>query len=187
MTPRTLRTLLAAAAATGLLALTGCGSIDVSTDDAPPSPRPTSSGPTTSSTQPTGEATASAAPAADDGQVPNPCELLTPADVNALTSREITQIDRDNAGSGATRTCQWQLEEGVLAVFLAPTTADDFAIRDPEAVDVDGIGDEAYTSSGHLFVRTGELSIDVYATGSTDDAGNQTVATATAEKIINQL
>src|SRR5687768_10335411 len=92
MTPRTLRTLLAAAAATGLLALTGCGSIDVSTDDAPPSPRPASSGPTTSSTQPTGEATASAAPAADDGQVPNPCELLTPADVNALTSREITQI-----------------------------------------------------------------------------------------------
>ncbi|SHM56283.1 DUF3558 family protein [Cryptosporangium aurantiacum] len=182
MTARTVRVLLAATAATGLFALTACGSIDVSTDDAAPSPRPTTSA---ASASPTVEPTTDTA--ADSGEVPNPCELLTPADVNALTSREITQVDRGDADSGPTRTCQWQLEEGVLAVFLSPTSADDFAVRDPDAIDVDGVGDEAYTSAGHLFVRSGDLLVDVYATGAGDEAGDQTVATATAEKIISQL
>lgn len=179
MTARILRLSLAATAAAGLLALTGC-TIDLS-GAADPTPSPT----TSASTQPTTDA--SVGPAGQAGEIPNPCELLTPADVNQLTSREITQIDRDSSGPGQTRTCQWQLEQGVLAVFLSKTSESDFAVRDPAAVTVDGVGDGAYTSSGHLFVRSGELQIDVYATGATDDGGNATVATATAANIIGKL
>lgn len=178
MTARILRLSLAAAAA-GLLALTGC-TIDLggATD---PTPSPT----TSASTQPT--TSVSVTVASESGEIPNPCELLTPAEVNQLTSREITRIDREASSPGETRTCQWQLAQGVLAVFLSKTSESDFAVRDPAAVKVDGVGDDAYTSSGHLFVRSGELAIDVYATGATDDAGNETVATATAKNIIGKL
>jgi hypothetical protein len=179
MTVRILRLSLAATAAAGLLALTGC-TIELG-DSADPTPSPA----TSASTQPTASATAE--PAAEGGEIPNPCELLTPADVNQLTGREITQIDRDSSGPGETRTCQWQLEQGVLAVFLSKTSESDFAVRDPAAVDVDGIGDDAYTSAGHLFVRSGELAIDVYATGATDDTGNEAVATATVENLIGKV
>ncbi|GAA0259326.1 DUF3558 family protein [Cryptosporangium japonicum] len=191
MTARTLRLLLAAAATTGVFALTGCGKITISTDGSSPSTTPTGA-----AQQPSSAATAS-----DDGQAAsdglgtdvnqlNPCKLLTPAEVNQFTGREITQIDRDNSTAGTTRYCQWQLEQGVLVLSLSPTSADDFAVRDPAAQDFDGVGDEAFTSSGHLYVRSGDLSIDVYSTSKGGDGGsaeNIAVEKTVAQRVIDQL
>ncbi|WP_035856700.1 DUF3558 family protein [Cryptosporangium arvum] len=192
MTARTLRLMFAAAAAAGVFALTGCGTITISTDDATPSATPSGA-----AQQPSSAATASG----DDGQAAsdglgtdvttlNPCTLLTPAEVNQFTGREITQIDRDNATAGTTRYCQWQLEQGVLVLSLSPTSADDFAVRDPAAQDFDGVGDEAFTSSGHLYVRSGDLSIDVYSTSKGGDGGsaeNIAVEKTVAQRVIDQL
>ncbi|MFG1924246.1 DUF3558 family protein [Cryptosporangium sp. NPDC048952] len=188
MTARTLRLMFASAAAAGVFALTGCGTITISTDDATPSATPTGA-----AQQPSTAATASG----DDGQAAgglgtdvnnlDPCKLLTPTEVNTFTGREITQIDRDNATVGTTRYCQWQLEQGQLVLSLSPTSADDFAVRDPAAQDFTGVGDEAFTSSGHLYVRSGDLSIDVYSTAKDGDAANLDVDKTVAQRVIDQL
>ncbi|TQS40230.1 DUF3558 family protein [Cryptosporangium phraense] len=184
MTARTLRRTLATVAAAGLFALTGCGTITISTDDASASPTPTSA---SAAKQPSSAATTETGTAAGDGETPNPCKLLTPADVNSLTKKEITQIDRSNSEAGSTRYCQWQLEAGVLAVFLSPSSPGDFDVRDPAAQDYDGVGDKAFTAGGHLYVLKGNLQIDVYATSGGNDAENLAVEKAVAEKVISQL
>lgn len=189
MTARTLRLLAAAAAATGVLALTGCGTITISTDDASATPTAGAQQPSTAATTPAGD-TRAAGGLGTDVTTLNPCQLLTPTEVNQFTGREITQIDRDNATVGTTRYCQWQLEQGVLLLSLSPTSAADFAVRDPAAQDFAGVGDEAFTSSGHLYVRSGDLSIDVYSTSKGGDGGsaeNIAVEKTVAQRVIDQL
>ena len=172
MTATFFRRSLATAAAAAVVALAGCTATE------------------TTSTPAASAAPATSAAASSPGttSLPDVCALLTTADVAALTSRSVTQVDRDGLTVTApTRHCQWQLANGDLAVFLSTTTEADFKVRDPAATNVSGIGDEAYTSSGHLFVRSGGKQLDVYATGSTDDAGNLTVASATAEKLLPKI
>ena len=190
MTARSLRVLFAAAAAAGVFALTGCGTITISTDDASPSATPTGAAqqPSTAATD-SGDGQAATGLGTDVANL-NPCQLLTPTEVNQFTSREITQIDRDNATAEGTRYCQWQLEQGVLVLSLSPTSAADFEIRDPAAVAADGVGDDAYTSSGHLYVRSGDLAIDVYSTSKGGDGGsaeNVEVEKTVAQRVIDQL
>ena len=62
------------------------------------------------------------------GDLPNPCTLLTRAEVSTLAGgKQITQVDEDGEKDGATtRYCQWQLAGGQLAVFLSKTTSSNF-------------------------------------------------------------
>jgi hypothetical protein len=188
MTARSLRLLLAAAAATGVFALTGCGTITISTDDASPSATPTGAAqqPSTAATAGGNDPQAATGLGTDVANL-NPCQLLTPTEVNQFTSREIARVDRDNATAEGTRYCQWQLDQGVLVLSLSPTSAADFEIRDPAAVAVDGVGDDAYTSSGHLYIRSGDLSIDVYSTAQGGDPANVGIEKTVAQRVIDQL
>jgi hypothetical protein len=122
------------------------------------------------------------------GRLSRPCTLLTNAEVTQLTGHAVTRTDPDGLGTDApTRHCQWQLESGDLAIFLTTTTESDFKVRDPAAQDVSGVGDEAYTSAGHLFVRTDQTQVDIYARSADDDATNLAVAKATFEKLLPKV
>jgi hypothetical protein len=116
----------------------------------------------------------------DEGDLPDPCTLLSEAEVVDLTGREITQIDEDGGADGdATRYCQWQQAGGQLAVFLSRTTAEDFEITIDEAEWIDGVGQDAYAHSGHLYVLHGTVQIDVYSRGASESrnlADEQAVA-----------
>ncbi|MEV4277466.1 hypothetical protein [Actinoplanes xinjiangensis] len=160
---------------------------------------PTSKAGPTSQAGPTGEAetTGKAAPAEekapgkasvkDAGDLPDPCTLLAEAEVVDLTDREITQIDEDGGAAGdATRYCQWQQSGGQLAVFLSRTTAEDFDITIDEAEWVDGVGLDAYTHSGHLYVLHGTVQIDVYSRGASD-ARNLADARSVAKTLIPRI
>jgi hypothetical protein len=175
MTARSLRVSLAAVAAVGAVALTGCGAA-AATD--------------ASASTPAGSAAPAAATTAATTQAgfPDPCTLLTNAEVTQLTGHAVTRTDPDGLGTDApTRHCQWQLESGDLAIFLTTTTESDFKVRDPAAQDVSGVGDEAYTSAGHLFVRTDQTQVDIYARSADDDATNLAVAKATFEKLLPKV
>jgi hypothetical protein len=123
----------------------------------------------------------------DAGDIPDPCTLLSEAEVVDLTGREITQIDEDGGSAGdVTRYCQWQQSGGQLAVFLSRTTADDFQVTVDEAEWVDGVGQDAYTHSGHLYVLHGTVQIDVYSRGASD-AKNLSHAKAVAKTLIPRI
>ncbi|MFC4070053.1 hypothetical protein [Actinoplanes subglobosus] len=123
----------------------------------------------------------------DSGDIPDPCTLLSEAEVVDLTGREITQIDEDGGSAGdVTRYCQWQQSGGQLAVFLSRTTAEDFEITVAEAEWVDGVGQYAYTHSGHLYVLYGTVQIDVYSRGASDSR-NLADAKAVAKTLIPRI
>ncbi|MBL7254236.1 DUF3558 family protein [Paractinoplanes lichenicola] len=106
----------------------------------------------------------------DSGDIPDVCRLLSKQEVTSLTGRTITQIDEDGAEPGeATRFCQWQQEDGQLAVFLSRTTAADFDVMIAEATPVDGVGEDAFLLSGHLYVLYGTVQLDIYSRGGSDD------------------
>lgn len=175
---------LVALTAVVAVALTGgCGAVGdaaagSASDIAGISPTPASGG--------AGTAPTPAATTTSDGDIPDPCTLLTKAEVVDLTSREITQID-DDGGAEGTRYCQWQQSGGQLAIFLGRTTPGDFAVRNSEAEPVDGLGDDAFWLSGHLFVRHGTVQIDVYSRGADPESGNRTDAKAVAETLLDRI
>jgi hypothetical protein len=125
-------------------------------------------------------------PAGPGGNFPDPCTLLSDAEVTQLTGRDITQIDKDGADpTASTRYCQWQQSSGQLAVFLTRMTSDDFMVARADSPTIAGVGDDAYSRDGHLFVLTGKTQIDVYARG--DDAQNQDEATKVAAALIPKV
>ena len=67
-----------------------------------------------------------------------------------------------------TRFCQWQQDGGQLAVFLSRTTPADFQVTVAEAEAVDGVGEDAFRHSGHLYVLHGTVQVDVYARGGSE-------------------
>lgn len=119
----------------------------------------------------TSESTSTSGPAA--AALPDPCTLLSDADVTNLTGRQISQIDKDGADAAASvRYCQWQLNSGQLAVFLSTTTKGDFETAKSAAegaTDVTGLGDGGYAASGHLYVLSGTIQLDVYVRGGSDE------------------
>src|SRR6478672_8867171 len=139
---------------------------------------------------PTTEATSSAVaqgPAAEGGNIPDPCTLLSDAEVTGLTGRDITQIDKDGAdATTSTRYCQWQQSSGQLAVFLSRATGDDFTVARADSPSIPGIGDDAYWRDGHLYVQIGGAQIDVYARGG-DDQQSQAEAEKVAQALIPRL
>jgi hypothetical protein len=131
--------------------------------------------PAVAATSPTPAATATAAADSgfgsvkDSGDIPDPCTLLDRAEVADLTAREVTQIDEDGAEPGeAARYCQWQQSGGQLAVFLSRTSPADFQVTVADAEPVDGVGEDAFAHSGHLYVLYGTVQLDVYSRGASD-------------------
>ncbi|AEV83600.1 hypothetical protein ACWT_2841 [Actinoplanes sp. SE50] len=144
-----------------LLASAGCGVINNA--DAAPAP-------TVAPTPAVSAASVSPTSIKDNGDIPDPCTLLSRAEVTSLTGRRITQVDRDGAAPGdVSRFCQWQQDSGQLALFLSRTTADDFKVTVAEAHDVDGVGQAAFTANGHLYVLYGTVQVDVYSRGGSDE------------------
>jgi hypothetical protein len=138
--------------------------------------------PNASSSTSAGDPTSSAVaqnPKGEGGNIPDPCTLLSEAEVTGLTGRDITQIDKDGADANApTRYCQWQQSAGQLAVFISRTNSDDFKVAQADSASIPGIGDDAYWRDGHLYVLTGSTQLDVYTRGG-DDRQSQ----AEAEKV----
>jgi hypothetical protein len=161
-----------------ILALAGCGR------DASPPPPPAA--PSTSATEATSSAAAQS-PTGEGGNIPDPCTLLSDAEVTQLTGRDITQVDKDGADATAsTRYCQWQQSSGQLAIFLSRTTSDDFTVAQADSPPIPGLGDAAYSKDGHLYVLVGRTQLDVYARGGDEvQSGSEaeTVAAALLPKM----
>ncbi|MEV4352147.1 DUF3558 family protein [Actinoplanes sp. NPDC049596] len=142
------------------------------------------SAPAASAPTPTTPAARSGFGSSDQADIPDPCALLSRHDVRELTHREVTQIDEDGADDSApTRYCQWQQEDGQLAIFLGRTTPQDFRPTVDGNETVDGLGDDAYFSAGHLYVLDGTMQIDVYSRGGDDLPDAQRVAEAVIARL----
>jgi hypothetical protein len=154
-----------------ILALAGCGR-----DEAPPAAQSESAAEQTSSS-------AVQNPQVAGANFPDPCTLLSDAEVTGLTGRDITQIDKDGADASApTRYCQWQQSSGQLAVFVARSNAEEFKTAQADAPSIPGIGDDAYWRDSHLYVLVGRTQLDVYSRG-----GDEAQSQAEAEKVAGAL
>lgn len=175
------RTAVVAAAACGLFTLSGCQFLEKDEPAAAPTPAATSSAKPTPSGKATGKTTG--------GDLPNPCTLLTKAEVTTIAGgKQVTQVDEDGEKDGAaTRYCQWQLAGGQLAIFLSKTSASDFKEAHAQHQKVTGVGDEAATDSGHLYVRHGDILIDSYARVSGNEGATAQMAKNAALKVIAKL
>jgi hypothetical protein len=169
---------LAAASFVAAATLSGCGLLDsgAKDDSASAAGIPTPSGaaatPAETPAQPTpsGSAVSGLGAVKDSGDIPDPCTLLTKAQVTDLTGRAITQVDQDGASPGdVSRFCQWQQDSGQLALFVSRTTKEDFETVINGATPVDGVGQDAFQLAGHLYVLYGTVQIDVYSRGASDD------------------
>lgn len=170
----------------GILAVTillaGCGS-DRSGDNAPTNAAPAATTPGTTSTT----SVSAQEPTAESGTIPDPCTLLSDAEVTQLTGREITQIDKDGEEPTApVRFCQWQQPSGQLAVFLTRTTQDDFTVEKADTPSIPGIGDDAYWRDGHLYVLVKTIGIDVYSRGG-EESQNQVEAEKVATALLPKV
>jgi hypothetical protein len=175
----------------GVLGSAASGGVpdSASTTKAAPKPTTDSTGKAGSGNDGSGESGSSskADSVKDSGDLPDPCTLLSKDEVVELTGREITQVDEDGGAAGdATRYCQWQQSGGQLALFLTRTTADDFQVTVDQAKPVDGVGEDAYTHSGHLYVLYGTVQVDVYSRGASD-ATNLSHAKAVAKTVIPRI
>jgi len=161
---RPLSALVAATATAALIALSGCA--DDTSEQAAADPLPTPAQvPSATSSANTGLGSVK-----DAGDIPDPCPLLTDGDVIDLTGREVSRMDKDDAQAGeSTRYCQWQQPSGQLDVFLSRTTEADFQTAIVGAQPVDGVGEDAFSLSGHLYVLYGTVQIDVYSRGDSDE------------------
>jgi hypothetical protein len=172
----------------------GCGLESVTINGGSPTAQPTAAAPTPTGKEEAGTNEASQEKAAenddsvkDGGDLPDPCTLLSGTEVRDLTDRNITQIDKDGAQPGdITRYCQWQQAGGQLALFLSRTTAADFRVTVAEAEQVDGVGEDAFWHSGHLYVLYGTVQIDVYSRGGSE-AANQADASKVAKVVIPNI
>ena len=157
-------TVLTAVAAVALSG--GCGILESAT--AGPTAAPTTA-PGATVPSPTGSADSGLGSVKDAGDIPDPCTLLGEAEVRSLTGRNVTRVDEDGGDAGdITRFCQWQQDGGQLAVFLSRTTPADFQVTVAEAEAVDGVGEDAFRHSGHLYVLQGTVQVDVYARGGSE-------------------
>jgi hypothetical protein len=184
---------IAALAAAGLIALSGCkiGGGKDATSGTPTTAPTAAEASAKASTNPSGKPSAKSSAskkAGTNGALPDVCTLLTRAEVSAMAGgKQVAQVDPDGAKPGDTvRHCQWQMSGARLAIFLSPTTAAEFTQAHGKSEAVPGVGDAAYMSSGHLYVRHGNILIDVYATSGSEAAGEK-LAKSAALKVIERL
>lgn len=185
-------------AAVAAVSLTGCGLLGQAAGTAgAATPEPTPAGTSSTGTSSTGSdddgdgdtgaGSGFGNSVKDSGDLPDPCTLLSDAEVTSLTGRTITQTDRDDAEPGeATRYCQWQQESGQLDVFLSRTTQSDYDLVIADATPVDGLGEKAYELGGHLIVLYGTVQVDVYSRGDSDQE-NMTKARKVVEVLLPKI
>ncbi|MBQ1076608.1 DUF3558 family protein [Micromonospora sp. C31] len=190
--------LVTLAALVAVCLTTGCDLIESTTAEGPPTAGATIA-PTAGASAATPSATdaAAATPSAtgggssglvkDSGDIPDPCTLLTGAEVVELTGRTVIRRDEDGGDAGdVTRFCQWQQASGQLAVCLSRTTAVEFGVTVAAAKPVDGVGEEAHWHSGHLYFLHGTVQIDVYSRGGSD-AQNLADARQVAQVLVTRV
>jgi hypothetical protein len=161
----------------GLLTLAGCR-LPGESDDTPANSSAAGGG-TNASPAPTSNASGS--------PLPDICTLLTKDDVADLTNREVTIMTNEGGNSSGARYCQWQLSAGQLTVTVNNETRESFDVRNQQSTPVDGIGETAYSLSGHLYVFQNGRAVDVYASSSDSDSTNLEVEKNTAEKVLPTL
>jgi hypothetical protein len=174
-------------ASLAVVATGGCGLLGSDNGESPGNSA--NAAPTATPTGPAPAATARSGfgSVKDTGDIPDPCKLLSEAEVVDLTGREITRTDRDEAEPGSvTRYCQWQQSGGQLAIFLARTTPSEFDNTIAGATPVTGVGQDAFALAGHLYVLYGTVQIDVYSRGGSDDE-NLADARKIAEVLIPRI
>jgi hypothetical protein len=182
-----------AIAAAGLIALSGCkigGGKDAASGNTPAN-APATASPSASASGKSGSTAspkASTSKKSGSNALPDVCTLLTRAEVSALAGgKQVAQVDPDNAKpTDTTRFCQWQLSGARLAVFLSPTTASEFTQEHGTHRKVTNLGDDAAFFSGHLYVRSGNIVIDVYASNGSDEASEK-MAKSTAVKLLDRI
>jgi hypothetical protein len=168
--------------------LSGCQFLEkdepASTSNSAPTPAASASG----SAKPTPSGKASGGPARS-GDLPDVCTLLSKQEVSTIAGgKQVTQVDEDGQPAGSTtRHCQWQLAGGQLAVFLAKTTASEFAQAHGKQQKVTGVGDDARSADGHLYVLHGDIQIDAYARVSGNEGSGLQMAKNAALKVIDKL
>ena len=186
---------LAAVAAAGIIALTGC-KIGSGKDAASGSKTTPAAATPSASASASGKSGSTGSPKPSTSKksggtnaLPDVCTLLSRAEVSALAGgKQIVQVDPDDAKpTDTTRYCQWQLSGARLAVFLSPTTATEFTQTHNQGRPVSGLGDGAYFFSGHLYVRKGNIQVDVYASNGNTEADSEKMAKAAAAKVIGRL
>ena len=180
---------LVAIAAAGLIALSGC-KIGTGKDSASGN-SPAAAAPSASASGKSGSTAspkASTSKKSGSNALPDVCTLLTRAEVSALAGgKQVVQVNPDNAKpTDTTRFCQWQLSGARLAVFLSPTTASQFTQEHGTHRKVTNLGDDAAFFSGHLYVRSGNITIDVYASNGSDEASEK-MAKSTAVKLLDRI
>lgn len=184
------RSVVVAAAACGLFALSGCQFLEKDEPAAAPTPATSTSTTTTPSAKASGKASGK-----DNGGnastagFKNPCLLLSRAEVTTIAGgKAVTQVDEDGEKDGAAvRYCQWQLAGGQLAVFLTRTTESDFGTAHGRQQKVTGVGDDARFADGHLYVLHGDVQIDAYARVSGKEGASLQMAKNAALKVIDRL
>ncbi|TFH37282.1 MAG: DUF3558 domain-containing protein [Anaerolineales bacterium] len=92
----------------------------------------------------------------------NPCELLTPAEVESIFG-EPAAADAEPTSAGPVRSCGFHNEGGgkFFILQLGPVTAIEVDAGDPEVTVIADLGDEAVFFSGMLRVRVGETVLQV--------------------------
>jgi hypothetical protein len=187
---------LAAIAAFGVLALAGCDLPGTSPANGAPAPAPSASAPASSASSsadpaeaagPSGSASSSRK-ASTAGTLPDVCQLLSRAEVTALTGKQITTTSADDRKATSTlRYCQWQLNGGQLVVTLSRATKSQFDTRHPDARTVTGLGADAYVLGGHLLVFRDGVEVDVYNSAGASEAASLETAKKVAVKVLSRM
>ena len=174
------RSHLAALILLAALPLAGCGVLDKSDSGTKSTPTPGSAGGAA------GNAKASGGEGSN-GPLPDICTLLSKDDVTGLTHQQVTIMTNEGGNSPNARYCQWQLTQGQLDVTVNVDTRESFDVRNKQSTPVSGVGEAAYSLSGHLYIfQTGRV-VDVYATSADSDQANLDVEKQTAAKVLPKL
>ncbi|GGM40304.1 hypothetical protein ACFFX1_17740 [Dactylosporangium sucinum] len=178
-----------AAVAFAALGLAACDKLPgASTESSTPAAAPASSAaaPAASSAA-SGKASAKPSGSVQAAGLPDICTLLTKAEVGSLTGEQVTLMTDEGGNSPNARYCQWQLSQGQLTVTVNVEDRDNFEIQHKDAKKVVGLGDSAYSLSGHLYVWEDGRDVDVYVSSESSDAANLNVARQTAQKVLPRL
>jgi hypothetical protein len=115
------------------------------------------------------------------GALPDVCAMLSRFEVSGLVGgKPILAVSSDPGPNSSVRYCQWQMSGAQVVIQLSSTTETRFRQDHPNEPRVDGLGDDAFFYSNHLFVRKATIQIDVYASTVEGPANDQKVAKAAA-------
>jgi hypothetical protein len=125
----------------------------------------------------------------DTAAIPDPCTLLTDADVSAISGSQIS--GHNNHASNAIPECSWDSDRGWLRLMLSSTTKDAFhgaSTSDSDSKPVAGFGDEAFVKDSDMSFRHDTLWVKISWVGFTGSADARLAAEKkVAAKILGNL